>query len=334
MALDYLFGSTPPPSVNTSVASSNGLPDWYQEYLRGIAGKGVAVAGNAEVAPVPQRSVAGFNQDQANAFQTVRNNQGVWRPNLDWATSLTQGIAPKVEASVDAANKAVAGPAANFTQNFQKYMSPYTQGVVDNIARLGNRNFQENLMPSVNASMIGTGQFGSTRNADVLGRTARDVQADITGAQAKALESGYVDSSNIFASDANRAQQQQQMQGSAALGGAGALTSGFSTAANGMGNLGQSYAALGLGDAQALGAVGATQQNLTQTGFDVNHDNALALQQQPWDNLGRLNSVVQGVPMPSGPTQISNGPLAGSTNGQGTLGALGQVYGAATAGRK
>lgn len=331
-ALDYLFGGTPPPSVNSTTAQTNGLPDWYQEYIRGIAAKGTDLAGQAELQPLPAQSVAGFTPDQIQAFQQVRDNQGVYKPLLGQAATLASGIAPAAQGMVAQGQAAVAGPAQQFPDNVSKYMSPYTQAVTDNIARLGNRNFNEQIMPGINAGMIGSGQFGSERNADVLARAGRDAQADITGAQSTALQAGFNTAGTLFNADANRTQQQQQLQSGAALAGAGVNTTAASTAANNLGALGQSFSALGLGDAQTLQAVGAQQQQLGQAGLDTTYANDMASVNNGFSNLNNLNSIVRGIPMPSTQVGTTNAPLASASFGTGTVGALGQAYGATRAG--
>lgn len=130
------------------------------------------------------------------------------------------------QGAAGAANSAVSPGTPNWSQaQAQQYMSPYTHSVVDEIARLGNRNFQENIAPNVGAAFLGSGQFGSSRNAEILGRAARDTQRDITGQQASALESGYGTAANIFGTDQARQQAQQQLRASTALQG-GQLASG------------------------------------------------------------------------------------------------------------
>lgn len=300
-ALDYLFQGQAAPAVTTSAAGSSGLPDWYNQYTRDIAGQAMSAAQNAQNQPVPQQSVAGFTPDQLQAFQQVRNNQGSWSPY----TGAAQGQFQQAGAAAGTANNAVAGPAQNFTDNVQKYMSPYTSSVVNEIARLGNQNFQENIMPQINASMIGSGQFGSTRNADVLGRAGRDVQQNITGQQASALEQGYSTAGNLFNQDANRTQQQQQMQASTALAG-GALQN--QTGQN-MGALGQTVSQLGLSDAQAMQAIGQQQQQLNQLGYDTAYNNQVSLNNNPWTQLNNMSSLVRGVQLPTTQTAMNSGPL-------------------------
>lgn len=357
--LSFLFGGTPPPSVTGGMASVQGLPDWYQEYLRGIAGQATSLAGMQADQAVPAQSVAGFTPDQTQAFQQVRDNQGVWQPDISQASGALGTVMPSVQGAVGTANQAVSGPAgtaagttqpylssamgaasspiSNWTQSYSNYMSPYTQSVVDNIGRLGQRNFNENIMPGVNESMIGSGQFGSTRNADILSRAARDASADITGQQANAMEQGYGTAANIFSSDASRQLGQNQLGANTALGAAStfgtlsaedagrqqqqqqiqantALTGGQLGASTGI-NLGQQYgalgsttSALGLNDAQQLSASGQQQQALDQAGYNTAYGNAQNLNNWDWNILGNLDSVVRGMQLPTSTTTSFNTP--------------------------
>lgn len=302
-ALNYLFQGQADPAVQTSGASASGLPDWYNQYIQGIAAKGVSAAEASESQPIPQQALADFTPDQIKAFQQVRDNQGAYKPMFDQAGQQYG----QAGAAAGAANTAVAGPAQSWTdQGTQdKYMSPYTSSVVNEIARLGNKNFQENVMPSINASMIGSGQFGSTRNADVLGRAAVDAQANITGQQTQALESGYSTAAGIFANDANRQQQQQATQASTALAG-GTLNN--QTGQN-MGALGAAYQSAGLADAQALQASGQQQQQQQQTALDTAYNNQVAMNNAPWTNLSNMSSIVRGAQLPTTQTATNSGPL-------------------------
>lgn len=328
-AFDYLTSGTAPAQATQTSTGSTNTPDWYNEYIKGIAGKGLELAGNAEGQPVPQQSIAGFTPDQQQAFQQVRNNQGSWQPLMTQAGQSVQGAQGAAGAAGTAANAAVAGPSQNFTDpgTQQKYMSPYTSSVVNEIARLGNQNFNENIMPAINSSAIGSGQFGSERNADVLGRAGRDAQQNITGQQASALEAGYSTAGNLFNQDATRAQTQQQTQAQTALGaGQLAATTGLQ-AGQQQGALAQTQAGLGLQDAQALQAVGQQQQQLNQVGLDTDFNNTVAGQQAGWNNLNNLSTIVRGASLPTSQTATTQGPLT-RTQGASPLSTLGATYAA------
>lgn len=322
-----LYAAQQPLTSTQSLASTTSVPDWYSEYIKGIAGKGLELAGQADQNPIPQQSIAGFTPDQQQAFQQIRQNQGSWQPLTQGAGQSFQGANQAATGAAGQANAAVAGPAQNFVDPGvqQKYMSPYTSSVVNEIARLGNQNFDENVMPKINASMIGSGQFGSTRNATVLGQAGRDVQQNISGQQASALESGYTTAGNLFNQDANRTQQQQQLQGQTALAG-GQLQAGTGiSAGQGMGALAQTQAGLGLQDAQALQASGQQQQQLQQTGLDTDYNNLVARNQAGWNNLNNLNSIVRGAQLPTTQTGVTQGPLT-RTAGPSPLAMIGNTY--------
>lgn len=308
-ALDYLFGQQPPASVNANVATNNGLPDWYQEYIRGVAGKATQLAGAQSDIAVPAQSVAGFNSDQLDAFGKVRDNQGAWQPDINAAREAASGIVPGANSLIQQGQTAVSGPAKTWDDAAAtKYMSPYTSGVIDNIQRLGLRNLNENLIPAVQDQFIGSGQFGSTRNADILGRTVRDASTDINGQVTNALNSGYTNAQTMFTGDANREQQQQQMQGSAALQGAGLTASTGQTGAQTLGALGQTTQALGAADAGALGAIGTQQQGLQQEGLNTGYTNAVNANNFDWNQLNNVSSLVRGVQLPQTQVQSSNLP--------------------------
>ena len=80
------------------------------------------------------------------------------------------------------------GQYAQFDPNQQQqFMNPYTTNVVNEQARLSNQNFNEQVMPGVNSTFAGAGQFGSTRNADFANRAMRDQQYSLAGQQGQTL---------------------------------------------------------------------------------------------------------------------------------------------------
>lgn len=381
MSLEYLWTSAPA-SVTGAQVSSTQMPAWYQEYLRGIAGKATEIAGQ-DYQPYEGTRIADFNADQQNAFNQTRQNQGSWQTPYSGALSAAQGIQPGVngylgtaagygQAGVNSAQQfgqqgvnaatqygtqavnAVGGPAQAWPDQMARYMNPYTAGVVDEIGRLGNRNLTENILPGINGTFTGSGQFGSTRNAEILGRGIRDAQRDISGQQAMALERGYGTSADIFGADANRAQQQGSLQANTALG-AGQMVSGaldrfggalsnanFNAAqlagtsantalsagqaqAGALSDLAQQRQQLGLNDAAALGTIGGQQQQLQQGAYDTAYQEFL--RQQGWDQgqLGFLSNAVRGLQLPT--TASSSNTTSTQAAGTSPLSWINALYG-------
>ena len=342
---------------DVSQASNKDLPAWYQQYTANLGNQAAGLAQNLNSQPLPMASVAGFNPAQQQAFGQVQAAQGSGAAETQRGQNLLGQIAPtssmlndyaqgavgapametasSVQPWAQGAQDALSGNAQTWTQNYQQYMSPYTSQVVDNIARLGQRNFENNIMPGVNASMIGAGQFGSTRNADILSRAGVEAANDITGQQSNALQAGYNSGAGIFAQDAGRIQQQQQLQSQAALSGgnlmqgalsadanraqnqgqlqantalsgANAATGALSTAANGMGALSQVSQNLQNNNTQSLLNIGNQQQALQQKGYDTALSNANLTRTDPWTQLSNQASVMQGVQLPNTTTTASS----------------------------
>lgn len=134
--------------------------------------------------------------------------------NTDAAGAANPLVSQGVNASsAGAANPYLTAGTTGFTANAADYMSPYTSGVVDEIARRGTRNLTENLLPAVNQTFTGAGQFGSSRNSDFNARAVRDANESILGQQAQALESGYKTAADIYGQDAARQLQAGQTAG-------------------------------------------------------------------------------------------------------------------------
>jgi len=266
----YLFGSSTPASVTGTITdTSSALPAWLQEYTRGLASQATAVAGQEYqpyVAPTnvgtygeDSGRVAGFTDAQLQAQQNTIKNQGNYQP-------------------------ALANASQTLPQAIGSYMSPYTDSVVNRIAQLGNQNFTENLLPQVNSTFAGSGQFGSTRNADFTNKAMRNNQETILGQQANALESGYQNASQNALQDltrqANVATQTQQ---------------------------------LGAQDVAYLDTLGQTQQNQTQRNMDVANQDYTNQVNYPRQQLSFASDIIRGTPTSSTSYQATTNPGSAAT---------------------
>jgi len=249
----YLFGGSTPASVNETLTDSAvQLPAWLQEYTRGLAGQATAVAGEAyQPYTSPTNSttygedagrIAGFTPAQQQAQQQIVDSQGNYQPYLDKAS---QTVPEAVGA----------------------YMSPYTDSVVNRIAQLGQRNLSENLLPQVNSTFTGAGQFGSTRNADFTNRAVRDANESILGQQSTALQAGYTQAQNTALSDLQRQQ-----------------------------SLAQTTQQLGLQQAGALETVGQTQQAQQQQNMNLAQTDYTNQLNYPKTQLSFLSDIIRGQP--------------------------------------
>lgn len=264
----YLFGNKTPTSVTGTITdSSSSLPAWLQEYTRGIASQATAVAGqaytpytsptNAVTYGEDAGRIAGFTPAQLQAQQQVVANQGNYQPYLDKASQTVP-------------------------QAINQYMSPYTDSVVNRIAQLGQRNLTENLLPQVNSTFTGAGQFGSTRSADFTNQAVRDANESILGQQASALESGYQNAGQMALADLQRQAQ-----------------------------LGQLTQQLGYQDTSMLDTMGQQQQAQQQQNMNLAQTDFTNQLNYPKTQLSFLSDIIRG--NPTGSTSFTASQVPGAS---------------------
>ena len=73
--------------------------------------------------------------------------------------------------------------------NLQNFTDPYVYNVVAANNQQSNQNLTENILPAVNSTFTGNGQFGSTRNEDFTNRAIRDNQQTLNNTNAYAMMS-------------------------------------------------------------------------------------------------------------------------------------------------
>lgn len=262
---DFIWGGTAPANASqSSLTDQASLPVWYQEYLRGSINKASGLAATPYTQYTSPR-VAGFNADQNLGFDTVRGGVGDWQPTMNNAASnLTRGGTYDKQ---------------YFADNF---MNPYMDDVYADIARRSNQNLTEKILPGVNNTFTGGGQFGSSRAMDFTNRAIRDQQDTMTGQLATAGQAAWDSGQRVYSDWGNKAYQ----TGTA------------------MGNLaGQQQAAM-LKDAAALDTIGRTQQQQTQSNLDVAYQDFQNQQNWNKDQSAWLASIIQGYGAP--PSQQAN----------------------------
>lgn len=81
---------------------------------------------------------------------------------------------------------------ANFDPNqLQQHLNPYLQDANQATMNLSNQNLFQNILPGVNSTFAGTGQFGSSRNADFTNRAIQNQQQTLSNTLANANLQGW-----------------------------------------------------------------------------------------------------------------------------------------------
>jgi len=138
----------------------------------------------------------------------------------------------RYQTPMDEALKSGQAGAGVDTSDITKFYNPYEAAVVDDMATRSATNVQRNLLPQLKAGFVGSGGLGSTRYANALGQTMGDVNTTLLQEQNKAKMTGYQS-----ALDAALREMSGQTQSAQALGTLGAqeqqaATTGLKTGAD------------------------------------------------------------------------------------------------------
>jgi hypothetical protein len=273
------------PAVGINL-SKNDLPPWLEAFYKELS----RLASSQAVTPyLPYQGsrLEDFNGDQKNAFALGRK------------TGLHTAPLNQAEGQIGAGIQ-------DFPGLYQRYMNPYTQQVVRGIADEGNRNFTQNILPSIESQFVGKGQVFSGHHQKMANKAALESQQQISRQQSDALARGYEHGAQTFGQD-----QSRHLLGAEAYG-----------------NLARQRQAGNLADIATLQDQGRQQQGLGQQGKDIAYGDFMRKQQYPKDQLNFYSSVLHGIPAPVTTTQYAQAPGTPQINTAGNIGSLaGQLYG-------
>jgi hypothetical protein len=254
-----MFQGDPLPATVSTTQEQQTTPEFYTNYLQDIANlgqAGVELGGVAGLSPLQQQALN-------MAPQASFSGMGTMGQGADLAAFSGSTAAPSI---------------------LGNYMDPYQSNVVDEMARLQQRNINENLMPAMKGAAGSMGQFGSQRQFQATGNMLRDMQADLTGKQYGALSAGYQNAMKSAQDDLTRS-----------------MTAG-----------------------QTLGSIGAQQSQAGKTGLDqlmtlggVEQQLGQKILDEPMSKAAAYSQLMKGYNIPTGLTKqttgstgYSNSPLA------------------------
>lgn len=285
-----MFQGSALPNITTTKTDVTSGPSWYNSYLSDLA-----QTGTQALARTPEQSVAGFTPLQTAAMEATPTAATAQQPYMDAAKSAlgkTAGLSAVSAASPYATSAAGTAPSV-----VGQYMDPYQQQVVDEIGRLGYQNIRNTLRPVANARSVSTGDFGSKRGEEIMGQTLQGALSDISGAQSKALSSGYA--SALAAAQADKARQLQTGQLMGTL--TGTDYSNALQEAQTSGALGTTAQTLGLKGTEAVFGAGEQEQKLNQARLNA-----------PLTQATNAANVFTNLKVPTTVSQTSNAPVPGA----------------------
>ena len=173
-------------------------PGYYTDYLTNLAVKGNEAQKAASfVCAQPLQTEAFCKAGQIYGTQQPAINTALGEVGSAAGTNISGAATPYINASVNASPLCAARPLIcsatklNLGQLAACYMSPYINGAVQNMSNVAQGNIMRNLGPGATAAGVGSGQFGSTRGAAVLGQINAQAQQQLNCQIGQTLNTGY-----------------------------------------------------------------------------------------------------------------------------------------------
>ena len=280
------------------------LAPFQEQFLADIFASAKALTGEGSQMPFAKQELADLSQGQKQAILNAFSGVGAFQPFLQQGSqAVQQGI--------------MGAQGADYTPtSYQDFMDPYMEDVIartqQDIADKGSQ--QQN---QAQASAVGSGAFGGSRQAVLQGQIAADTmdQQARTGAQLRSQ--GFAQAQS--AAQQAAAQQLRQAQLSGQLG----------VSQAGLGQLGQQ---MGVQDINTLLGIGGLQQGQAQKQLDVDRANLLAEQALPYQQVGFMSDIFRGVPALQSTYSTTSTPSPSRTSqmlglGIAGLGAIGSAGG-------
>lgn len=310
--LDFVFGGKPAPN-NPAQGGTASIPQYMSDASMQIVNKANGLYNNETYQPYDGPRVAGATPQQQQSWDTVGQTAGTYQPAVNSALQKTEAIAGTANGGYTNAANTVKGGLGRFTgDTVDSYMNPYLKNVTDRSTELAMRNWNEQMLPGLNSQFVGSGQFGSSPNAAVAYRGARDVTDSIQSQANAELAAGYDTAQGAFSNDQNRQLTGGMDQASIA----GQRANTGLEAANQQANLAQTAQGMGYKDASALDAAGQEQRGINQQGYDTRYGDFVDQRDYQKNQLNDYEHVIAGLPGQSqsstyvGPGQVGASPAA------------------------
>lgn len=268
-----------------SGAEFSAMPDWLQHLHKTQGERAQAISGERFI-PYTQSRLAEIPRDIREAHERGRNRSKEYQPHLQRAARMAEAAA------------------GTFPENSERYMNPYQQQVVARLAEEGNRNFREQVLPSLEAQFVRSGQHGSSKHRQHAARLARESQNEILGRQGQALAAGYQQSGQLFNADMARRLE----------------------AAREAGNLGAATQAGLAGELAILGEQGRYQQQQEQAAKDLNFQEYLRQINFPKEQAAFASAMYHGIPTPTNTFSYGSSPAAPQTNIAGNMAQMAAIF--------
>ena len=195
-------------AVNPYMSGTNAYQQLGQEAMGGY---GQATDYLSQLTGATQPYLTSVDQAQ-QAAQGYTGQIGQAAQGTQAGQATVAGALPYLQ---QAAGGLQAASAYNPSQ-LNQFLNPYTQQAAQATVSDLTRNLQEKILPEVNTTFTGAGQFGSSRNKEFEARAIRDTQEAAAKALAQANYGAYTSAQQAYSDWANKQLQSAQGLGNLA----------------------------------------------------------------------------------------------------------------------
>lgn len=265
----------------TTTTQDNKMPEFQQQFLSGTVIPAAQRIASTPFTPYTGTRVADLTDLQRQALSGY-GNLSMGTPAFDQAADVysmiaEQGLSP---------------------ENVQRYMSPYTQNVIDATMRDIGRE-RDVALNELGAAATAAGAFGGSRQGVAEAETRRAFAETAADTAARLREAGYTQAANM-------AQADIAARAAAAQGGLGTAGARLQQEITGLG---------------AAMAAGEAERTLSQQEQDALYEQYMLAMQYPLTQFGVLTGAAGAIPAGYGTT-------TGTTVTRDPMGTLGGVLGA------
>lgn len=262
----------------TTTTSTGDLPEYIKPYVTDMLARSKTVSEQPYQTYNSPR-LANFSGDTTAAFQGIRDVAATGTPEVDQAIDTTSGIAGYQAGNIPG-------------MDFNAYMNPYRENVLDVQKQRATQTFQEQ-QAGRDAAAVAAGAFGGDRRFVQDSLATRDLNQQMQEMDATGLAAAFDRATGLF----------QQDETNRRLG----STLGLD-AANQMGRLGQQKQDMRLSAAEALSGVGSKMQQRDQAGLDLAYKDFIEQRDWPSKQLSLYSQLLSGTPVTPSTTSTTTEP--------------------------
>ena len=242
-------------TTESTSSTSVTLPEWLRGPMEDLVTRSTALT-NEDYNAYTDPRIAGFTDDELRSFQMTRDMAGAYNDDLDFAGQATREVARR-------------GLEGFSQEELQPYMNPYTENVLD-----VNRDRQINEFDRYKRDTMGRnaqiGSFGGSRVAFQEEQMYDDFARRLQEQEYR----GLADRFNVGMAGATQGTQ---------MAGQGAIN---------IGNMAGQRQGLTMQDANALRGVGGMQRGYDQGLLDLNYEEFLREEANPYTQLQFQQAVI------------------------------------------